>query len=113
MGGYALLPISSFEVLEGRCRSRFCWVLSLKFRLRKGSIRLPPIPRVGCDTSTRRASSVKRVLSLITFLVSDVLYFGEGPMAQMQRDPLGAQVIRNATQLLLQVVEVGTKSDQP
>jgi hypothetical protein len=46
----------------------------------------------------------------LTFLVSDGLYFGEGPMSQMQRDPMAAQVIRNATELLKHVVALGTKS---
>jgi hypothetical protein len=46
----------------------------------------------------------------LTFLVSDGLYFGEGPMPQMQRDPLAAQVIRNATDLLHKVVALGAQS---
>jgi hypothetical protein len=48
----------------------------------------------------------------ITFLVSDGLYVGEGAMSQMQRDPMGAPVVRTATTLLQQVVAVGTNSNR-
>ena len=46
----------------------------------------------------------------LTFLVSDGLYFGEGPMKQMQRDPMAAQVIADATALLHAVVALGTRA---
>jgi hypothetical protein len=46
----------------------------------------------------------------LTFLVSDGLYFGEGPMKQMQGDPMAAQVITDATFLLRAVVALGTKA---
>jgi hypothetical protein len=46
----------------------------------------------------------------LTFLVSDGLYFGEGPMQQMQRDPLAEQVIGDATSLLQAVVALNTKA---
>jgi hypothetical protein len=49
----------------------------------------------------------------VTFLVSDGLYYGEGSMAQMQRDPMAAQVFQSATVLLQQVVAVGTNSGRP
>jgi hypothetical protein len=45
----------------------------------------------------------------LTFLVSDGLYFGEGPAPQMQRDPAAGQVIQNASMLLNQVVALATK----
>jgi hypothetical protein len=41
----------------------------------------------------------------MTFLVSDGLYFGEGPMDTMQRDPIGAPVIREAGKLIQSVVD--------
>jgi hypothetical protein len=40
----------------------------------------------------------------LTFLVSDGLYFGEGPMHIMQREPLAGPVIQEATVLLQAVV---------
>jgi hypothetical protein len=46
----------------------------------------------------------------LTFLVSDGLYFGEGPIPRMEQDPMAAQVIRNAAVLLQEVVALGTKS---
>jgi hypothetical protein len=49
----------------------------------------------------------------LTFLVSDGLYFGEGPAPQMQRDPAAGQVIQNASVLLNQVVALATKSKSP
>ncbi len=49
----------------------------------------------------------------LTFLVSDGLYFGEGPTPQMQRDPAAGQVIRNASTLLNQVVTLATQSKTP
>lgn len=44
----------------------------------------------------------------LTFLVSDGLYFGEGPFEAFQGDPLGGPVLAKATQLLQRVVEMGT-----
>jgi len=41
----------------------------------------------------------------MTFLVSDGLYFGEGPSAQMQRDRFASPVLRTAAELLELVVE--------
>jgi hypothetical protein len=45
----------------------------------------------------------------MTFLVSDGLYFGEGPFEAIQRDPMGGPVLDKATQLLQRVVEMGTQ----
>lgn len=41
----------------------------------------------------------------MTFLVSDGLYFGEGPMDAMQREPMAAPLISAATRLLVKLVE--------
>ncbi len=45
----------------------------------------------------------------MTFLVSDGLYFGEGPMAAIQQDPMASPLIAAATQLLVKVVKETTK----
>ena len=45
----------------------------------------------------------------MTFLVSDGLYFGEGLLAAVQREPLAAPVVRRATELLQAVVAMGTQ----
>ena len=42
----------------------------------------------------------------MTFLVSDGLYFGEGPMQAMQQDRLSAPVVNSATKLFLKVVDL-------
>ena len=49
----------------------------------------------------------------MTFLVSDGLYFGEGPMDTMQRDPIGAPVIREAGKLVRAVVDAVLKGQGP
>jgi hypothetical protein len=43
----------------------------------------------------------------MTFLVSDGLYFGEGPFDALQKDPLGGPVLAKAGQLLQLVVDTG------
>ena len=43
----------------------------------------------------------------LTFLMSDGLYFGEGPFEVLQADPLGGPVIAAATQLLVFLTEYG------
>jgi hypothetical protein len=45
----------------------------------------------------------------MTFLVSDGLYFGEGPFSVLQRDPLGGPVLAKATRLLQCAVETATE----
>jgi hypothetical protein len=37
----------------------------------------------------------------LSFLVSDGLYFGEGPFEVLQKDPIGGPVINSATQLMI------------
>jgi hypothetical protein len=41
----------------------------------------------------------------LSFLVSDGLYFGEGPMEVMQQQPIAAPLISSATRLLLKLVD--------
>ncbi len=43
----------------------------------------------------------------LTFLVSDGLYFGEGPMTVMPHEPMAAPIIQRATELLQAVVATG------
>ncbi|MGC1176417.1 hypothetical protein [Polaromonas sp.] len=44
----------------------------------------------------------------MTFLGSDGMYFGEGPMPVLQRDAMAAPVVQHATDLLLAVVAAST-----
>jgi hypothetical protein len=46
----------------------------------------------------------------LTFLVSDGLYFGEGAMNDLIRDPMAGPVFQRAEQLLLQLTQM---RDQP
>jgi hypothetical protein len=43
----------------------------------------------------------------MTFLVSDGLYFGEGPFGALQQDAMAKPILAKATQLLQRVVELG------
>jgi hypothetical protein len=45
----------------------------------------------------------------LTFIVSDGLYFGEGPFAALSQDALAGPLIQQATRLLQQVVALATK----
>jgi hypothetical protein len=47
----------------------------------------------------------------MSFLVSDGLYFGEGPMSVMQQDPMAAPLIDAATKLLVKLVEKTAKPE--
>jgi hypothetical protein len=49
----------------------------------------------------------------ITFLVSDGLYFGQGPMTQMQQESMAAPLIQKATVLLQTVVALAGKAQAP
>ncbi len=48
----------------------------------------------------------------LSFLVSDGLYFGEGPMDQMQKDQMAAPLIDAAVSLLQKLVDKTTDSEQ-
>lgn len=56
--------------------------------------RLPP-PRKGSNR--------------FSFLVSDGLYFGEGTLATLQKDPMAAPLLAHATELLQVIVNTNTK----
>ncbi|HLK91402.1 MAG TPA: hypothetical protein VKZ18_16005 [Polyangia bacterium] len=45
----------------------------------------------------------------LTFLVSDGLYFGEGPMGAIAKDRIGGPVLAAATQLLLGITDASTR----
>ncbi|MDO9599282.1 MAG: hypothetical protein Q7J47_16310 [Azoarcus sp.] len=45
----------------------------------------------------------------MSFLASDGLYFGEGPFAAMEREPMAAPILMRASELLQFVVKVGVK----
>ena len=42
-------------------------------------------------------------LMRMSFLVNDAIYFGQGPMEVLQRDPLGGSVVASATELLVEL----------
>lgn len=63
----------------------------------------PVVGRIGPWTGARRPPPSAGAIRL-SFLVSDGLYFGEGPFAALERDPMAAPVIARATELLQAVV---------
>jgi hypothetical protein len=68
----------------------------------------PVVEAIGPWKEARRSPPAQGNVRL-TFLVSDGLYFGEGPLAVMQREPMAAPVIQRATELLQAVVAAGAK----
>ncbi len=66
------------------------------------------ISRIGPWDKQRLAPPKKGNIRL-TFLVSDGVYFGEGPMSTMQREPMAGPVIQHATELLQIVVNSAVK----
>lgn len=68
----------------------------------------PVVARLGPWESLRLAPPKKGNVRL-TFLVSDGLYLGEGPMSQMQGDAMAGPIIYRSTKLLQEVVALGTK----
>lgn len=74
-------------------------------KLAKGliDVSVPVIQKIGPWENDRLPPPAKGNIRM-TFLVSDGLYFGEGPMAIMQNEPMAAPVINKAIQLLQTVV---------
>lgn len=68
----------------------------------------PVVARIGPRVQPRRALPKQGAIRL-TFLVSDGLYIGEGPMDAMQREAMAGPVIQRATELLQTVVLMATK----
>jgi hypothetical protein len=61
------------------------------------------VERTGPWDKARLAPPANEMMRM-TFLVSDGLYFGQGPLAQMQTDPLAAPVVAASMALLQAVV---------
>jgi hypothetical protein len=64
----------------------------------------PLVDRIGPWDKGRRPPPERGKIRM-TFLVSDGLYFGEGPFTALQSDPLGGPVLAKATQLLQLAVQ--------
>lgn len=65
------------------------------------------VARIGPWDQARRPPPANPNMRL-TWIVSDGLYFGEGPFELMQRDPLAAPFIQQGAQLLAVVVKSAT-----
>jgi len=63
---------------------------------------LAVVQRIGPSDSPRRAPPQQNLR--MSFVVSDGLYFGEGPMAALQADPMAGPVLAAAIELLQRVV---------
>lgn len=72
------------------------------------SVSEPVVSQIGPWNKPRLAPP-KRGNVRLTFLVSDGLYFGEGPMSVMQRETMAGPIIDQATELLQAVVATGLK----
>ena len=68
----------------------------------------PVVARIGPWNKPRLAPPKQGNIRL-TFLVSDGLYFGEGPMSAMQSEAMAGPIIQQATELLQAVVATGAK----
>jgi hypothetical protein len=68
----------------------------------------PVIERIGPWEKPRRPPPPKGSVRM-TFLVSDGLYFGEGPISSIQSDPLAGPVYAGALRLLQLVTAASTK----
>lgn len=66
-------------------------------------VSVPVVKKIGPWEKNRLPPPSKGNIRM-TFLVSDGLYFGEGPLAIMQKEPMAAPVINKAVQLLQTVV---------
>ncbi|MCU6432747.1 hypothetical protein LPB67_03010 [Undibacterium sp. Jales W-56] len=72
------------------------------------SVSAPVVSQIGPWDKPRLAPPKQGNVRL-TFLVSDGLYFGEGPMSAMQREAMAGPIINHATELLQAVVATGSK----
>jgi hypothetical protein len=68
---------------------------------------VPAVKRIG-PWEKKRLPPPKKGNVRITFLVSDGLYFGEGPSSLMQQEPTAAPIIQNAGELLQLVVKLAS-----
>jgi len=65
------------------------------------------VAKIGPWDKPRRPPPVEGNVRL-TFLVSDGLYFGEGPFSAIQHDPIGGPVLLTASELLTKIVSAAT-----
>ena len=68
-------------------------------------VSVPVVQKIGPWEKDRLPPPEKGNIRM-TFLVSDGLYFGEGPLEIMQNEPMAAPVINKAIQLLQTVVNI-------
>jgi hypothetical protein len=68
----------------------------------------PLVDRIG-PWDKKRLPPPKSGSVRLSFLVSDGLYFGEGPFGALQNDAMAGPVLAKATQLLQRAVEIGSK----
>jgi hypothetical protein len=68
----------------------------------------PVVNQIG-PWDKQRLSAPKLGNVRMTFLVSDGLYFGEGPFDALQKDQMAGPVLAKATQLLQRVFELGVR----
>src|SRR5690606_37947425 len=67
----------------------------------------PVVNQIGPWEKQRRPPPTAGSVSM-TFRVSDGLYFGEGPFAALQQDPMAGPVLARAAQRLQRSIELGT-----
>jgi len=67
----------------------------------------PVVEAIGPWTKPRLAAPARGMFRM-TFLVSDGLYFGQGPMEAMQKERLAAPVLTASTRLLVKIVQNGS-----
>ena len=60
------------------------------------------VEKIGPWDKSRLPPPTKGLMRM-TFLVNDAIYFGQGPMEALQRDPLGGSVVTSATELLVEL----------
>ena len=60
------------------------------------------VEKIGAWEKARLPPPIEGLMRM-TFLVSDGLYFGQGPMEALGKDPLAAPVVAAATELLLEL----------
>jgi hypothetical protein len=60
------------------------------------------VEKIGPWDKSRLPPPAKGLMRM-TFLVNDAIYFGQGPMEALQRDPLGGSVVASATELLVEL----------
>jgi hypothetical protein len=102
-GGVRYINTSAkMAIAEGRIEDTNTAVLKLFAVAQDAVNRLQPL------AGARWAPPAKGTVRF-TFLTSEGLYLGQGPLSAMQRDQMGAPILQAATELLLIMVKLGTK----